>query len=153
MVVSRGLILPEINSINSPMMAIKHFPAVGAVLAAMVAASASRADDQRPLLNTLREIYSALHGCWSPPPLDPARGHLELSVRLSFRGNGEILGEPFISFETPNVSAGERLAYRTSVARALQRCTPLRFSKGLGGAIAGHPLNIRFIEETPKQEI
>ena len=40
------------------------------------------------------------------PPLDPARGHLELSVRLSFRGNGEILGEPFISFETPNVSAG-----------------------------------------------
>jgi len=135
------------------MMAIKHLPLVGAVLAAMVAASATRADDQRPILNTLREIYSAVHACWSPPPLDRARGHLELSVRLSFRGNGEILGEPFISFETPNVSVEERLAYRISVARALQRCTPLRLSKGLAGAIAGHPMNIRFIEEKPKQEI
>ena len=126
---------------------------IGAVLAAMAAAPVTRAEDQRPILNTLREIYTALHTCWSPPPLDPARGHLELSVRLSFRGNGEILGEPFISFETPNVSAEERLAYRISVARALQRCTPLRFSKGLAGAIAGHPMNIRFIEERPKQEI
>jgi hypothetical protein len=134
------------------MMAI-NFPVVGAVLAAMVAAPATRADDQRPILNTLREIYPALRACWSPPPLDQARGHLELSVRLSFRSNGEILGEPFISFETPNVSEEERLAYRISVARALQRCTPLRFSKGLGGAIAGRPINIRFIEERPKQEI
>ena len=74
-------------------------------------------------------------------------------MRLSFRGNGEILGEPFISFETPNVSEEERLAYRISVAKALQRCTPLRFSKELGGAITGRPINIRFIEERPKQEI
>ena len=134
-------------------MAIKHFLVGGAVLVAMVAAPATGADDQRPILNTLREIYSTLRVCWSPPRLDKARGHLELSVRLSFRGSGEILGEPFISFETPNVSEEERLAYRISVAQALQRCTPLRFSKGLGGAIAGHPMNIRFIEETPKQEI
>ena len=135
------------------MTTIKHFSVVGAVLAAMVAAPVARAEDQRPILNTLREIYSALHACWSPPPLDPARGHLELSVRLSFRGNGEILGEPLITFETPNVSAEERLAYRISVARALQHCTPLRFSNGLAGAIAGHPFNIRFIEERPKHEI
>lgn len=132
---------------------IKHFPVVGAVLAAALAAPGTQADDQRPILNTLRELYSAVRACWSPPPLDRARGHLELTVRLSFRGNGEILGDPFITFETPNVPEEERLAYRMSVAQALQRCAPLRFSKGLGSAIAGHPVNVRFIEERPKHQI
>jgi hypothetical protein len=135
------------------MIAIKHSSVGGVVLAAIAAAPAARADDQRPVINTLREVYFALRSCWSPPPLNEHRGRLELSVRLSFRGNGEILGQLFISFETPNVSEEERLAYRKSVAQALQRCTPIRFSKGLGGAIAGRPINLRFVEESPKQEI
>ena len=135
------------------MITIKHSSVVGLVLAAIAVAPASRADDQPPVINTLRDAYSALRACWSPPPLAERRGRLELSVRLSFRGNGEILGEPFITFETPNLSAEERLAYRISVARALQKCTPLRFGNGLGGAIAGRPINLRFIEERPKQEI
>ncbi len=135
------------------MIAIKQFTVVGFIFAVVAAAAATLADDQRPVINTLREIYSALRACWSPPPLAERRGRLELSVRLSFRGNGEILGEPFISFETSNVSEEERRAYRLSVARALQKCRPLRFSKGLGGAIAGRPINLRFAEERPKQEI
>jgi len=138
---------------NCPMITIKHSSVVGVVLAAVAATSAARTDDQRPVVNTLREVYSALRACWSPPPLAELRGRLELSVRLSFRGNGEILGEPFITFETPNVSEEERLAYRISVARALQKCTPLRFGNGLGGAIAGRPINLRFAEERPKQKI
>jgi hypothetical protein len=97
---------------NCPMITIKHSSVVGVVLAAVAATSAAHTDDQRPVINTLREVYSALRACWSPPPLAELRGRLELSVRLSFRGNGEILGEPFITFETPNVSEEERLAYR-----------------------------------------
>ncbi len=135
------------------MITIKHLSVVGVVLAAVTATSGAHADNQRPAINTLREVYSTLRACWSPPPLAEQRGRLELSVRLSFRGNGEILGEPFISFETPNMSEEERRAYRISVARALQKCTPLRFGKGLRGAIAGRPINLRFVEERPKQEI
>lgn len=139
--------------LKCPMITIKHSSVVGVVLAAVTATSAAHTDDQRPVVTTLREVYFTLHACWSPPPLPEQRGRQELSVRLSFSGNGEILGEPFITFETPNVSEEERLAYGTSVARALQKCTPLRVGNGLGGGVAGRPINPSFAEEGPKQEI
>ena len=72
------------------MIAIKQFTVVGFIFAVVAAAAATLADRRRPVINTLREIYSALRACWSPPPLAERRGRLELSVRLSFRGDGGI---------------------------------------------------------------
>jgi hypothetical protein len=32
------------------------------------------------------------------------------------------------------------------VAAALKRCTPLHFSDGMGGAVAGRPIAVRFVD-------
>jgi hypothetical protein len=34
---------------------------------------------------------------------------------------------------------------------ALERCTPLRFTPGLGGAIAGRPIAIRYVDNRNAQ--
>jgi hypothetical protein len=40
-----------------------------------------------------------------------------------------------------------RDTYRDAVDAALERCTPLHFSAGMGGAVAGRPIAIRFVDE------
>src|SRR5262249_17873519 len=40
----------------------------------------------------------------------------------------------------------ERLAYRIAVAKMLKRCTPVPVTEGLGNALAGRPLTIRFVD-------
>jgi hypothetical protein len=36
--------------------------------------------------------------------------------------------------------------YRDAVNATLARCTPLHFSKDMGGAVAGRPIAIRFVD-------
>ena len=111
----------------------------------------SRSEDggRRPegKLNTLNDVFAALRACWVPPPLAEARPGMEISMRLSFTRKGEVMGEPRFTFVTPGVSAEHRGAYQRAVAAAVSRCAPLPLTDGLGGAIAGRPVSIRFIDQ------
>lgn len=98
-------------------------------------------------LNTLRDVFAALRACWGPPPLDRAGAGMEISVRLSFKRDGNMIGAPFITYQTRTASAQERRAYRDAMTAALQRCTPLPLSQGLGNAMAGRIFNIRFVDD------
>ena len=42
--------------------------------------------------------------------------------------------------------ADVRDVYRDAVDAALKRCTPLYFSNSMGGAVAGRPIAIRFVD-------
>jgi hypothetical protein len=98
-------------------------------------------------LNTLADLFSALGGCWDPPQKDKAQAGVQMSVRLSFKRNGEILGAPRWTYITPGTVEEVRKTYRSGVLAALERCTPLPLTNGLGGALAGRPIAIRFIED------
>ena len=98
-------------------------------------------------LNTLEEVSAALRECWVPPPLDQSRPGMQITVRMSFRRNGELFGQPRITFESVGASDDERLAYRIAVANMLKRCAPLPFTETLGNALAGRPFTIRFIDQ------
>jgi hypothetical protein len=104
-------------------------------------------------IDSLKEIFATLYSCWKPPPLSQA-GPGEITVMVSFNREGAILGHPRITFEAEGMSDNDRLAYRTSVMEALQRCTPLPFSEALGGAVAGRPLTLRLWtkKKPPKPE-
>jgi hypothetical protein len=97
-------------------------------------------------LNTIQEVFHALEACWIPPDLDASRPGMQITVMLSFKRNGELLGEPRITYETHEASAAERMTYRLAVGQALARCTPLPFTEALGNALAGRPMTMRFID-------
>jgi hypothetical protein len=97
-------------------------------------------------INTIVEVFAALEACWIPPGLDQARAGMQITVLLSFKRSGELLGKPRITYESPNASDDERLSYRIAMAQAIRRCTPLPFTDALGNALAGRPLTIRFID-------
>jgi hypothetical protein len=111
-----------------------------------VATSAAAQKPQAPL-NTLKDIGAALQSCWVPPPMDQSRPGMQITVQMSFRRNGELFGQPRITFESAGASDDERLAYRIAVAQMLQRCAPLPFTEALGNAVAGRPFTMRFIDD------
>jgi hypothetical protein len=118
----------------------------GALAIAVAATSAATQKPQAPL-NTLKDIGAALQACWVPPPMDQSRPGMQITVLMSFRRNGELFGQPRITFESAGASDDERLAYRIAVAQMLQRCAPLPFTEALGNAMAGRPFRMRLIDE------
>jgi hypothetical protein len=102
-----------------------------------------------PQLKTLADVHRALSACWRWPPLREARSGMELTIRVSFKRNGDVFGSQ-ITYQTPNVPDEERSIYFGALAAALARCAPLPFSESLGEAIAGRPLFIH-IHDTRQQ--
>ena len=116
----------------------------GALALAMLAGDAA-AEPAR--LNTMKDMGAALQACWVPPPIDQSRPGMQITVMMSFKRNGELLGQPRITFESAGASDDERLAYRIAVAEMLKRCSPLPFTDALGNAVAGRPFTMRFIDD------
>jgi hypothetical protein len=109
-------------------------------------AGENRPADDGDELNTLRDLFGALRACWTPPTLEQGRAGMEVSVRLSFDRSGNIIGTPRFTYTSREASDAERELYRRAVVDSLARCTPLPLTKGLGGAIAGRPIAIRYID-------
>lgn len=98
-----------------------------------------------PPANTLKEIFGRLGACWLPPPPRPGEDPgMQITVVLSFRRDGSLMGKPSIAYESHEVSDEDRARYETALATTLQRCTPMPFTEELGNAVAGRPLRIRF---------
>ena len=121
------------------------------MLAAVVLPASGRAEPGEPQgpLNTMADIRQALRGCWQWPPASEARSGMALTVRVSFKRNGEIFGAR-ITYQSANVSDGERALYHGALLAALSRCSPLPLSVSLGGAIAGRPFTFH-IHDTRQQ--
>ena len=97
-------------------------------------------------LNTIGDLFAQLRSCWSPPAADQAREGMQMSVRFSFKRSGELIGPPRLTFATSGASANNRRTYLRAINDSLNACLPLKFSDGLGGALAGRPLMIRYVD-------
>jgi hypothetical protein len=97
-------------------------------------------------LDSIREMYAALRACWVPPPKDEARHGMQYTVRFAFKRDGEIVAPPRVTYASHDAPADVRGVYRDAVNAALKRCTPLHFTDGMGGAVAGRPIAIRFVD-------
>jgi hypothetical protein len=97
-------------------------------------------------LDTIRDLFGALRACWVPPPQDEARPGMQMSVRLSFKRTGQMFGAPWVTYTSPDAPPAAREVYHEAILTALERCTPLPFTAGLGGAIAGRPIAIRYVD-------
>jgi hypothetical protein len=97
-------------------------------------------------LDSIRDMFAALRACWVPPPKDEARHGMQYTIRFAFKRNGEIVAPPRVTYASHDAPANVRDIYRDAVNAALERCTPLHFSDGMGGAVAGRPIAIRFVD-------
>jgi hypothetical protein len=109
------------------------------------AGNADNSGDE-PKLNSISAMYAALRACWAPPPKDEARHGMEYTIRFAFKRNGEIVAPPRVTYASQDAPRDVRDTYRDAVNAALDRCTPLHFTEGMGGAVAGRPIAIRFVD-------
>jgi hypothetical protein len=98
-------------------------------------------------LNTLRDLFLTLRSCWTPPVIaDAARG-MEMTVRVSYKRSGDIFAPPQLTYALEGASQTDRDTYRTAITQSLEACAPLHFSRKFGGAIAGKPILIRYVDD------
>lgn len=98
-------------------------------------------------LNTLNDLFAALRACWKPPALEYAHPGMQMTMRFSFNREGGMIGPPQLNYATAEVSPRTRDVYREAMVRSLRGCTPLPFTRGLGGAVAGRPLFVRIVDD------
>ena len=90
-------------------------------------------------VNDLHGIAPAIAACWHPPHEGDA-----VTLRLSFRRDGSVIGRPRITYsQASGGDGGADLA--NSIFTALADCTPLPLTPQLGAAIAGRVFLIRFV--------
>ncbi|MFO1108867.1 MAG: hypothetical protein U1E61_06785 [Bradyrhizobium sp.] len=97
-------------------------------------------------LDTIGDLFAALRSCWLPPAEDVAREGMQMSVRFSFKRTGEMIAAPRLTFATAGVAADTRATYLKAITSSLEACLPLKFTDGLGGALAGRPIAIRYVD-------
>ena len=124
----------------------RRLPVAGWTLAFAALVSGAVAQTAQPPVNTLSEVMAALRACWVPPPLDQSRAGMQMSVRFAFKRSGDIIATPRVTYVSQGASPESREVYLHAISAALERCTPLHFSEGLGNAVAGRPIAIRFVD-------
>ncbi len=103
-------------------------------------------------VGTIRDLFAALRRCWRPPEQDEAHVGMQMSVRFAFNRDGGIIGEPRVTYATPGIGDDARQVYRRAITEALNRCTPMPFSRGMAGAIAGRPIAVRYVDNRKRPQ-
>ena len=97
-------------------------------------------------LDTIGDLFAELRSCWSPPPADSAREGMQMSVRFSFKRSGEMIGAAAHDLCDRGRAGRLRATYLKAINASLDACMPLKFTGGLGGALAGRPIAIRYVD-------
>jgi hypothetical protein len=102
-------------------------------------------------VDNIRDVVAKMKACWRPPPPSSA-SPIDITVIVSFNRAGEIFGHPRITYESEAATDNDRLIYRIAVMETLQRCTPMPFTEGMAGAVAGRPFAFKFhVRKPPPQ--
>ena len=96
--------------------------------------------------DTLADLYPRLAACWRAPA---DLGASAITLRFALRRDGSLQGTPRITFT--RVPPRRRDALVAETLSSLTRCTPARLTAGLGGAVAGRPIALRFVYPGPIQ--
>jgi hypothetical protein len=103
-------------------------------------------------IDTLRQVGLAIRACWRTSG-EPYSGQ-DITVRVSFKRNGEVLGKPMITHYGAGRSDGDnRQAFTQAVHDAFVRCSPMPFTDKFGAAVAGRPFTFRFVDSPPSRAL
>jgi hypothetical protein len=97
-------------------------------------------------LDNIGDLFAALRSCWTPPQADAAKEGMQMTVRFSFKRSGDLIGPPRLTFATVGTPAEVRSTYFKAINDSIDACVPLKFTGNLGGALAGRPIAIRYVD-------
>jgi hypothetical protein len=97
-------------------------------------------------LDTIGDLFAALRSCWTPPQGDTAKEGMQMTVRFSFKRSGDLIGPPRLTFATADAPIEVRQTYLKAINDSIGACVPLKFTGNLGGALAGRPIAIRYVD-------
>jgi hypothetical protein len=97
-------------------------------------------------IDTIHTLFAALRTCPVGPPPDAARWGMQMTLRFSLDRGGNIIGAPRVTYATHGIASQQRETYYNAIVAGLGRRTPFHLSNGMGGAVAGRPLIVRYIE-------
>jgi hypothetical protein len=117
-----------------------------ALLCSLCFAQAVLAAEARPA-NTLRELYPMLTRCWLAPLGSDGS---TVTVGITLKRDGTVFGQPTITYSKLTGDTDAQKRFVASVLAALAACTPVAITDGLGGAIAGRRVFIRFESQAPQ---
>lgn len=106
----------------------------------------SQAPREQGRLDRIRDIFPAIRACWRMPAAQGPSGS-ELTLRLSFKRAGALIGPPRITYSRLRGDREGRRLFVNSVFAAVDNCLPLNFTEPFGAAIAGRPITIRFVDD------
>jgi hypothetical protein len=95
-------------------------------------------------LDSIADLFAALRACWTPPAA--LRPDMQIAMRFSLRRDGALVAPPRLTFATPQAGGEVRTRYADAVSGSLAGCTPLPLTAGLGGAVAGRPIMVRYVD-------
>jgi hypothetical protein len=106
-------------------------------------------------LDNIGDLFAALRSCWTPPPAEAAKEGMQVTVRFSFKRSGDLIGPPRMTFATEGAPTEVRSTYLKAINDSIGACVPLKFTGSLGGALAGRPIAIRYVDnrEFDKQKV
>jgi hypothetical protein len=76
--------------------------------------------DDRPL-DSIRDMFAALRGCWVPPPKDEAHQGMEYTIRFALKRNGTMIAVPRRTYSSHDIPTATRDFYRDAIDAALKR--------------------------------
>jgi hypothetical protein len=97
-------------------------------------------------LDSIGDLFAELRSCWTPPQAESAKEGMQMTVRFSFKRSGDMIGPPRMTFATAGAATDVRVTYLKAINSSLDACIPLKFTDGLGGALAGRPIAIRYVD-------
>jgi hypothetical protein len=98
-------------------------------------------------VDRLNELGPLLSKCLELPPEDDAQAGMQLSLKLAFKRDGDLLADPRFTYVTHEAPEKVKAAYQAAALEMLKHCTPLPITDKFGGAIAGRPFVVA-IKET-----
>src|ERR1700750_1417164 len=76
-----------------------RFRIAGEVLVIATLAGSAAAQSPPAAINTVNELEAAWMAGWAPPPIEQSRPDMQITVLMSFKRNGELFGQPRITFQ------------------------------------------------------
>ncbi|MBY0612286.1 MAG: hypothetical protein K2P80_08875 [Beijerinckiaceae bacterium] len=94
---------------------------------------------------TVQDVGRYLGRCMHEHGLQAGREGRDVTVRMSLRRDGTLIGQPRITYLRPISDPEEQKRFLPSLLLALKACLPVPIEPGLGSVLAGDPLAIRFL--------